>query len=309
MKTKIVLAGILAFATCCLMKQISTNPGEPEGPSTSGRTGVHPLIDGPRLRSGLSEKTSSPVSFALPRPPGQPPSVAQARPAGASLDPRDRTGLLSALDHGDSRARRWAVFHLVNGFPVDGEVIARLLDLLADSEDPDLLSLALWGLGQSSDPSVTGAVGHAALEISNPEVRLAAVEALGSLGGNGASGPLERVLQIDTATEVRTQAAVVLGLTYSEDVSVVQTLARTSMSDPSSSVRAAAIDALAVSSSEVAVAALEQVATESVHSGERQRAAEILETRSVIDSADGSDLTALTREPQDPLVASAQVNY
>lgn len=309
MKIKLVQASVLAIATLCLTQFTSSSPVKREYQESSGRIGTRPLPEAAPMREDSGEAIALLALPGLPRPPGHPQPFDRARPAGASLDPTDRTGLLAALDQGDDRARRWAAFHLINGFPVDGEVVARLLDFLTGAEDPELLTLALWGLGQSGDPSVVDALGQAAQELPLPEVRLAAVSALGSLGGREATNALEQVLRIDSATEVRTQAAVVLGLTGAEDASVVQTLTTTSLEDSSASVRAAAIDGLGVGSSEAATAALLEVSTSSVHAGERQRATDLLETRSAIDAADGSDLTALTQENQDPLVAEAQVSH
>ena len=309
MKIKILQASVLAIATVCLTLFTSSGPVERRHHEPSGRPGSRLLPDEVPLEEVPGERVDSPVPSSLPRPPGQPQPIALARPAGPSLDPADRSGLLDALDRGDDRARRWAVFHLVNGFPVDGDVVARLLDLLAQAEDPDLLALALWGLGQSGDPSVVAALGQAALEVPFPEVRLAAVVALASLGGRDATRAIEQVLRVDSATEVRSQAAVALALTAVEDASVVQTLTTTSLEDASAIVRAAAIDGLGVGSSEATTAALLEVSTSSIHAGERERATDLLETRRAIDAADGSDLTALTQQDQDPLVAEAQVSH
>lgn len=221
-----------------------------------------------------------------------------------SLGRDELLGVLQSETDGDRRV--WALFHLVNRVGVDAEATGVLYRILAEVEDPALLSAALWALSQSEEDGAAAAAAAIASASLAPELRLDAVRTLAALGTDSATEALEEILVADPAEEVRAQAATYLGLTRAGDAGAIESLARAALADPEPVVRLAAIEALSASRGPEALAALDRVASQGVGEGERARASEHADTARFLAATQGADQTAIFSEPQDPLVAGAE---
>lgn len=116
--------------------------------------------------------------------------------------------LVDALDDPDSEVRRAAVTALAESeHPEAADALARVLE----DEDTDVRQMAIWGLAESgsADAAVTARLVAVLEGDAEPEVRQAAVHALGEIGSDAALDALTRALQ-DPDPDVRKAAMAAL---------------------------------------------------------------------------------------------------
>lgn len=148
------------------------------------------------------------------------------------------------LRHADAEVRRAAVRMLGDLGADHPEVVPPLLACVEqESEAPAVRASAAAALGQLKQAQAVPALSELAA-VADATVRLAAVRALGLIGGPVVLPTLRGVLNTDQDPAVRAAAVDALGAIGSR--SAVPSLAATLREDASSKVRSAAADALAV---------------------------------------------------------------
>ncbi|MBI4613654.1 MAG: HEAT repeat domain-containing protein [Planctomycetes bacterium] len=294
----------LGIATLLVLSRVRENGSGAASPEWSGEERSRDTI-----RGSDRVKPAAPTREDLA--PGAPvPAAVQevaALPGAAGLESLGQDELLLVLaNETDDNRRVWALFHLVNRFGVAPQTTGVLYGILGSTDDPALLSAALWGLAQSEEEGAGPAAAAVASASLVPELRLEAVRTLAALGTDSAARALEEILVADPAEQVRAQAAVHLGLTRPGDPVTAAALGQAALEDPEPIVRSAAIDALSASSLPEALAALDAISSRGGLEGERVRAAEHAETARYLAATAGADRTTTFSEPPDPLVAGAQ---
>lgn len=144
--------------------------------------------------------------------------------------------LIMHLRHKDWRMRVEAVYRL--GQSHDPSVIPYLLDLL-DDPDSDVRDAVVSVLGDQGEKIVAEV--RSGLQSSSQDARIAAAQILGQIGSSAASPDLIDLMQHDVSAWVRAAAAEALGKIG--HMSAIPALIK-AMTDPDSSVRKTAKDAL-----------------------------------------------------------------
>ena len=186
-----------------------------------------------------------------------------------------------------------STYQLINSGKVDAKGTKRLLGLLREHKNPELLATVLWGLGTSKQRGVAREITRFAMRTPFPALQRSAIDALSALGNERAGDGLARLAGSHDNPATRARAILKLGLSRAGDPSAVAALEKAALTDGNAMVRAKAIEGLRASR---ATEGLQTIAKQGVTPGERARAQELLQHERRLAGAGPRETAVLLRE-------------